>query len=457
MKLKDLTYGKILKNLLIIALPLTLTNVINMAYNLTDMYWIGQVGYQAVTAIGTAGLFLWLAYGFFQFSSSGTQIKVSHAVGEKNYDDVRYYAITGLKISTLVGIGYGLAIFVFRGFAIDIFRLPVANTAIQAKAYLSIVSFAVVFQAINATYVAIFNGVGNSKMVLLISSTGLIVNMILDPLFIQVFNMGVNGAAFATLIASTVPTSIFTYYAIKKLSLFEDFNLLKIRSKYAKVILKLSVPTAIQSLLFTMIAMYISGMTINFSEEAMAVQRLGSQLESLTWMIGIGANVAISVFVGQNFAAGKWRRLIKGFTLMLAIMTVYGLIVTIFLYTSGYFLFDVFLNEGHVIALGAIYLKILAISQLGMMVETICSGAFYGLGKTYIPSVISILGNALRIPLAYFLSSSMGVEGIWWAITISSIFKGVAAVIMFTIHSIKNKNIKFEYFVQRYDTSLEVD
>ncbi len=456
MKLKDLTYGKILSNLLIIALPLTLTNVINMAYNLTDMYWVGQVGYQSVTAIGTAGLFLWLAYGFFQFASSGTQIKVSHAVGEKNYEDVRYYAITGLKIVLLVGFAYGLIIFFFRGFVIDLFKLEVVSTALQAKSYLSIVSFAIVFQAINTTYIAIFNGVGNSKMVLLISSTGLIVNMLLDPLFIHVFNMGVDGAALATLIASTVPTTIFSYYAITKLNIFEDFNVFKIRQKYAKVILKLSTPTAVQSLLFTTIAIYISYMTLEFGEEAMAVQRLGSQLESLTWMIGIGANVAISVFIGQNFAAGKWRRLVKGFTLMMAIMTVYGLLVTIFLYTSGYFLFDVFLNEEHVIALGAIYLKILAISQLGMMVETICSGAFYGLGKTYIPSAISIIGNALRIPLAILLSAQMGVEGIWWAITISSLFKGISALLAFAIHAFKNDKIKFKYFTQRYDTSYEV-
>jgi putative MATE family efflux protein len=456
MKVKDLTYGAILKNLLIIALPLTITNVINMAYNLTDMFWVGQLDYQAVTAIGTAGLFLWLAYGFFQFASSGTQIKVSHAVGEKNYDDVRYYAITGLKIAAIVGLTYAVVIFFFKDFAIDIFGLKTLETANRAKSYLSIVSFAVIFQAINTTYVSIFNGVGNSKMVLIISSSGLVVNMILDPLLIHGLGMGVSGAAWATLLASTVPTMIFTYYAFTKIKIFDEFNLLRIRKTYARVILKLSVPTAVQSLFFTGIAMYISGKTIMFGEDAMAVQRIGSQIESLTWMIGIGANIAISVFVGQNFAAGKWRRLIKGYTLMMAIMSVYGLLVSLLLYTSGYFLFDIFLNETFVIELGEKYLKVLALSQLGMMFETICSGTFYGLGKTYIPSAISIIGNALRVPLLLIMTPAMGVYGIWWAITLSSIFKGSAGLIMFAIHAVKNENIKFKYFVERYKPDLEV-
>jgi len=456
MKVKDLTYGAILKNLLIVALPLTITNVINMAYNLTDMFWVGQLDYQAVTAIGTAGLFLWLAYGFFQFASSGTQIKVSHAVGEKNYDDVRYYAITGLKIAAIVGLVYAGFAFFFREFAINIFELPTLETANRAKSYLAIVSFAVIFQAINTTYVAIFNGVGNSKMVLIISSTGLLVNMILDPLLIHGLDLGVAGAAWATLIASTVPTMIFTYYAFTKIKIFDEFNLLRIKTKHASTILKLSIPTAVQSLFFTGIAMYISRETLIFGEDAMAVQRIGSQIESLTWMIGIGANVAISVFVGQNFAAGKWRRLIKGYTLMMGIMTIYGALVSIFLYSSGYFLFDIFLNEEFVIELGEKYLKVLALSQLGMMFETICSGTFYGLGKTYIPSAISIIGNALRVPLLLILTPSMGVYGIWWAITLSSIFKGLAGLIMFAIHAIKNNNIKFKYFVERYDSSLEV-
>jgi len=455
MKLKDLTYGAILKNLLIIALPLTLTNLVNMAYNLTDMYWIGKVGYQAVTAIGTAGMFMWLAYGFFTLASSGTQIKVSHAVGEKDYEKLREYAITGLKIALFVGLAYGVVIFLFRSYAIDLYEIPTQLTADWAKTYLGIVAFAVVFLAINNAYVGILNGLGNSTTVLLISTSGLAVNMILDPIFIHVLDMGVAGAALATLIASMVPTILFTRFALKHTNIFEDFKLFRIHKDHVRVITKLSIPTSVQSLMFTLIAMSISKIVIDFGEEAMAVQRLGSQIESLTWMIGMGANIAISVYVGQNFAAGKWRRLIKGYVLMFGIMSVYGAIITVFLYLAGGQLFDVFLDETYVIEMGATYLKILSLSQLGMMIETICAGAFYGLGKTKIPSIISIVGNVLRLPLAMYLSNQFGVEGIWWAITISSILKGLLNLIMFVIESVINENIKFKYFIEKYDVSIE--
>ncbi|CEH34652.1 MATE efflux protein [Romboutsia lituseburensis] len=196
---------------------------------------------------------------------------------------------------------------------------------------------------------------------------------------------------------------------------------------------KLGLPVAIQSGMFTLFSMLLGVIVASFGPIAVAVQKVGSQIESISWMTADGLAVALSGFVGQNYGAKKYERINKGCKATFIIAIILGIFNTLILVFLGKYIFTVFIQEEKAIYEGTIYLKILGYSQLFMCIEIITSGAFKGLGRTYIPSVISIVLTGARVPLAYILSKPemLGLNGVWWSITISSVFKGILLITIF--------------------------
>jgi Na+-driven multidrug efflux pump len=161
----------------------------------------------------------------------------------------------------------------------------------------------------------------------------------------------------------------------------------------------------------------------------MAVQRVGSQIEAVAWMVASGFQVALASFVGQNFGAKRYDRIKDGYKTSMKILIPYGIIVNVLLFVFAEQLFSIFFDNPETLKIGKIYLEILSISQLFMIVELATAGVFNGLGKTVYPSVVGITGNLFRIPTAIILGASMGYAGIWWGVSISSVIKGVVLVI----------------------------
>lgn len=310
-----------------------------------------------------------------------------------------------------------------------------------------------IFYFINPVFTAIFNGMGNSKTPFKINTVGLITNIILDPILILGWfglpKMGVAGAAIATVIAQFVVSALFIYRIKKnkdgyfKIKIFRNIQL-----KYYKILYKLGLPVAIQSGMFTLFSMLLGVIVASFGPIAVAVQKVGSQIESISWMTADGLAVALSGFVGQNYGAKKYERINKGCKATFIIAIILGIFNTLILVFLGKYIFTVFIQEEKAIYEGTIYLKILGYSQLFMCIEIITSGAFKGLGRTYIPSVISIVLTGARVPLAYILSKPemLGLNGVWWSITISSVFKGILliTIFVFLIKLGKLYNIKKE-------------
>ena len=207
-------------------------------------------------------------------------------------------------------------------------------------------------------------------------------------------------------------------------------------------ILKIGLPAGLQSMLFTIFAMIIARIIADWGAVAIAVQKVGSQIESVSWMTASGFSTATSTFVGQNYGAGKYDRIKYGYRISLIIMTVIGLMTTFGLIYFAEPLFKIFINEEVALKEGIIYLQILGVSQLFMCIEIVTNGAFNGLGKTMYPAVNSTVFNFLRIPMALYLSSTvLSLQGVWWSISISSILKGIVIVSLFvwTLFKVKRE------------------
>lgn len=183
---------------------------------------------------------------------------------------------------------------------------------------------------------------------------------------------------------------------------------------------------------FTFISMIIARFIATFGDVAIAVQKVGSQIESITWMSTEGFGSAVNAFTAQNYGAKSYERVTKGNSISLKTSLLWGLLTTFLLFVFARPVFQIFISEKDVIPLGVDYLQILAFSQLFVCIEGTLGGILNGLGKTYIPSTVSITLTAARIPLVMILvNTPLGLNGIWWAITLSSIAKGIVILICF--------------------------
>ncbi len=449
-KIFDLTEGSIVKKLFFIALPVLLTSISQMAYNLTDMFWVGRVDQiglvekEAIAAIGTAGYITWFAFGLILIGKIGTSVKVAHSVGEKDMDKLSKFASNGLLLQLSAGLVFSALIFLFRRQFVSIFNISSTQVIKYALDYLAIVGGLLVFQFISSGFAAINEGLGKTKVNFKIMAVGLLLNMILDPIFILVLKMGVTGAAIATVISQAITAAIFYIVYLKFSSTMFRFHIDAFDFKTSKNIIKIGLPAGLQSMIFTAISIYIARMVFVFGEDVMAAQRIGVQVEQLTWMIAGGFQTALTVFIGQNFGARQFARIRKGFGIISLMLIPYAAVVALSLFFFAPFLIGIFIDDPISKAYGVRYLEIISLAQIFMMLEAIGSGLFNGIGKTHIPSIVGITGNVLRIPMALYLVTIFREEGIWWALNISDILKGTFLIvgsiaILFVIEKLKDK------------------
>lgn len=426
----NLTEGNIFKSLTRLALPIIATSFVQMAYGFTDMIWVGRIGSGAVAAVGTAGFFTWLANAFILIPKIGAEVGVAQSIGKGDREEAKTYIRHSLQMIVVLSLLYAVALIVFRRPLIGFYRLG-ATIEGAAQNYLFIISLGMVFFAINPIFTGIFTGAGDSTTPFKINSIGLVLNIILDPLLIFGFGpiprLETTGAAIATIIAQFAVTLVFVLEAKKRPELFSGLKLRKKPDRpHIKKILNMGFPVALQSGFFTFIAMIIARIISSWGPLPIAVQNVGSQIEAISWMTAGGFQSAMSAFVGQNYGAKKGNRVYRGYYVGLGIVSIIGLIATLLLIFAARPIFAVFIPEEEAIRLGVSYLRILGLCQIFMTVEILTAGAFIGQGKTGPPSVVGIACNLLRIPMALSLSAtSLGLDGVWWAISISSILKGL--------------------------------
>ncbi len=429
-KIIHLTEGGIFQALIRLALPIIGTSFVQMAYSLTDMIWVGRVGSGAVAAVGAAGFFTWLANAIILVPKIGAEVGVAQSIGGNELQEAKRYIRHSFQMIVVLSIIYASGLIIFRRPLISFYRLGETIEA-ASRTYLLIVSLGMLFFTTNPIFTAILNGAGDSTTPFRINTVGLILNIILDPILIfglgPIPRMETTGAAIATVIAQAVVTGLFILDARKRPELFSGLRFTaRPEMFHLKRITKLGLPVAVQSGLFTFIAMLIARIVARWGPLPIAVQQVGSQIESISWLTAGGFQSAMSAFMGQNFGANKWDRVYRGYFIGLAIAAMIGVVATAVLVFGAGPLFALFIPETEAVAQGVVYLRILSVSQLWMAIEIETAGAFIGQGRTGPPAVVGVFFNVLRIPGALVLSrTSLGLSGVWWAISISSVLKGL--------------------------------
>lgn len=445
----DLLKGNILKTLVGLSLPIIATSLLQMAYNMTDMIWIGRVGSNSVAAVGAAGMFVNLSNGIGAFLRVGSQVNVAQAYGAGEKEKAVRYARNALQMGMILSLLYGAIVCLFRRKFIGFFGFTNPQVIQDAETYLFLMGAFIVFNFINPICTAVITATGNSKTPFQISTTGLVINLILDPVLIfgwGIFpKMGVFGAAIATVFAQFVVFLLYLGYMKKDQQLFSQMKFRKpLEKEIMASITKIGLPATIQSVMFTSISMIIGRIIVAWGETAIAVQKVGIQVESISYMAADGFSAATNSFIGQNYGAKQFERSKQGYVTALKVMMGWGILTTCILVFFPAQIFSIFIQETDVIPLGVNYLRILGCSQLFMCMEILTAGAFSAYGKTVPPSIISIIFTGMRIPMAIlFGKTALGLNGVWVSISLSSVLKGVILVILFVVFMRKfNHNVE---------------
>ncbi len=424
--MRDLTKLNVTKALLIIAIPTMLSSLLQFSYNIIDMYFIGQYDRTGsiIASIGSGSLFIAFAMGLNFLSVLGSGIKTSQALGKKDHEEFEEYVSTGLFLN--LGISFLICLVLFIGASpfISLLGLTDEKVVNDGVYYLKLTSFALFFNFLNAYYIRIMSSMGMSSTSLKISSVGIVLNIILDPIFIFVLDLGLFGACFATIIANLVVTVLFM---ISKKDVFK-YDKLKFKMEKAKTVLDLSYPYVFQRIIFGIVGI-IMGKIMVYSGDSSAIagQRLGLQIESVTLMVVGGLLASVSAFTGQNYGAKEFDRIKTGFNRALEIGIVYSLFTGAIFIIFGNQIINLFTDDAQTIYYGSTYIKLVALTQVFAVLEMVGNGFYNGISRPKVPTVISITITPLRIVFALLLLPRFGAIGVFIGIILTTIIKGIVS------------------------------
>ena len=423
---RTLTEGPITRNILLFALPLMFGTLLQQMYNIADTWVVGRfLGADALAAVGSSytlmtfltSILLGLCMG------SGAAISMQYGSGEK--EKMRNSVFQSFVLIAGMALALNLLVYLGLGGILWVLRVPAELQALM-KQYL-VVIFMGIFATFLYNYFAnLLRAIGNSMVPLIFLAVSAILNVVLDLLCVIVLGWGVAGAAGATVFSQYVSGVGIGLYTLKK---FPHLCPRRADCRWDKrnlaTILNLSVMTSIQQSIMNFGILMVQGLVNSFGIVIMAAFAAAVKIDSFAYMPVQDFGNAFSTFVAQNYGAGERERVRKGYQVSLWTVGIWGVLVSAVFICFPNAIADIFFHEPKAVATAVGYLVIIGFSEAFMCVELTTIGALSGLGRTRLCSVISIVLTSARIPLAVILSGIMGLDGIWWALTSTSIVKGI--------------------------------
>ncbi len=417
----DLTEGKVWKVIVRFAVPLLVGNLLQQFYNITDSIIVGQfLGKEALAAVSASFFIYYFIISLVIGVGSGTTVVISQLFGAKQYQKVQL-AFSSFFIFMLVGgIILSIAGIIF---AEPVFRLTNTPEEVipQAVAYFRIyIGGTFLFVTFNSI-ISILRGVGESVRPMLFILITTVLNIAFDLLFILVFKWGIEGAARATVVSQGIGMCIALAYvnnthpllSIKKQDMLFDWKLFKES-------LKIGLPTSVQQCAIALGLIALLGIVNSFGTNTLTAYGAAGKIDTIITQAVLTLSGALAAFCGQNIGAGRLDRVKKGVQFTMYTNIALGLLTFAAVYLFGNEMMRIFTKDIDIVAIGKEYLLIIGGFFIVHGTLNVYNGALRGAGDTLFPMITSLVCLWLiRIPLAYYLSSWLGRNGIWWAIGIS--------------------------------------
>jgi putative MATE family efflux protein len=401
----------------------------NFSFNLIDMIWVGRlIGPAALAAVSTAGFYVWVALNLGEGVEIGLTAVAARRHGERDPER----AARAAAAAVIFALGLGVLVAIIGLLVTDtMLRLMLVprDVAALGHAYLStwLLGCPLVFGffAIEAT----FRAAGDTRTPFMMLAGSVFVSIVLDPLLILGWGpfprLGVEGAALASVMVRGGGFLIGLIVALRR-------RLLRFSAPDPHAvpsIVRVGMPLSLAGVLLSIIYMWLTRFTSRFGTSALAALGIGHKMEGLGFIAIVGFSLAASALVGQNLGARQEARaqaavrLTVGYCLMVTVTTA----VAFLLIPAT--LVGLFTRDPQVIADGVLYLRVISLAQIGQSFELILEGALAGAGYTFWPQMVSTTLTAMRIPLAAWWSAAIGLLGIWLALSVTAISRGIAMIL----------------------------
>lgn len=437
---EDITEGPLVRTLLVLAAPLFVQNLVQVAQQVIDLFWVGRLGEEQVAGVGftfpVVGLLTVALVGIFV----GTQVVVSQRVGGDDAAGARRAAVQGVLLAVISGLVLAVVIAFFAEELVTALTLGDLDPAVvgYAASYLAIWGFALVPAGVSDALEAGFVGWGDSQASLYVNATAVVVNLVLDPFLIlgwwQFPRLGVEGAAIATVIGYAVGAALAVGLAATGTRPFSlGWDALTLRVADAREVIDVGVPSAGEHAASQSVRVLIIGLVaVVGGGPALAAYAIGARVAAVAFIPATGLQQAAQSIVGQNLGAANPDRaerttwsgvLLAGGTLALVGAVqwlVPGTVATLFVPDIG--------TEG--LELARSYLRILAYGYPAIGATYLILAGFNGAGQTRISFLVRMAQYwAVRLPIAALgaVILGYGVEAIFWAVTLSNVAAAVGA------------------------------
>jgi len=444
-----LTEGPILRSLIAMAVPLILANVLQAAYQLIDAFWVGRLGGDAVAAVSVSFpvMFLSISLGL-GFAVAGS-ILIAQYFGAKDHGKVDHVAAQTILMIVIISIILGITGYILS--PLFLHTLGVAPEVYDGALSFMRVSFiGLIFNFSFFMFQSILRGVGETTVPVYIVLGTVLLNFVLDPLFIYGWGpipaSGVSGAAIATVGTQSIAAIIGFVILFKgKYSVRLHLHDLRPDAAYIKRAFFLGFPASIEQSARALGLIVMTYLITSFGTVSMAAYGVGSNVLQVVMIPAMGLSMAIATLVGQNIGARNMERAARiarlGSVVGFIALEAFGIII---FFTAAPIVQFFVPSDPQVIDAGADFLRIMAFSWGFIGLQFCLTAVFRASGNMVMTMMLTILSQwVFQFPLAYILSkhTSMGIDGIWWSIPISNVVVGVIVVLLYMKGDWKKKRL----------------
>jgi putative MATE family efflux protein len=423
----DFTEGNILKQMIGYSLPILLTNLLQTSYQIIDSLWVGNLlGSDALASVSVSSTIVFTMLSFIIGMNGATLTILAQRKGAKDEEGIKESLNAFTVVFSLLSIGIGLLGYILSPYLLTLIQTPSAIHSLATQ-YLQVNFVGIVFM-FGYNYIGtVLRALGDSRTPIRFVFIAVILNTILDPLFISVFDLGVVGAALATIISqgfSFVYALVYTQRA--GLIPFVKPHLPK--KEYTQAIFKLGVPAGLQMMAISGGMMAIMSVVNQFGEDVVAGFGASQRMDNLIMLPILTLGSAVNSMAGQNIGAGKWERVTeiarKGTALIMSVSFAIALLVYLF----PHFLLSFFIDNPQSVSFGVQYLTTLCFFYPFLGINFVLNGIIRGAGAMVQILVLNFISFwVLRYPLTALFANWLGQQGIAYGIGTSFLVSALVA------------------------------
>lgn len=419
--------GVIWKQLLLFFFPIVLGTFFQQMYNTVDAIIVGKfVGKEALAAVGgTTGTLINLLVGFFVGVSSGASVIISQFYGARRGEDVSRAVHTTVALALVSGALLTVIGLLFSAQILTVMGAP-DEVLVYAVPYMRIYFMGMIPQLLYNIGSGILRAVGDSRRPMFFLICAAMTNIVLDIIFVLGFEMGVSGAALATVLSQCVSAVLVLATLSGATNVYRvRLGQLRFHGDMLLSIVRIGLPAGLQSVMYSLSNVIIQASVNGFGTDVMAAWTAYGKIDGLFWMVISAFGVSITTFAGQNFGARRYERMRRSVRVCLGMAAAATAAMSLLILLLGRPMLGMFTDDAHVVETGMSIVRLIVPLWLTYICIEVLSGAMRGAGDTLMPTLMTLVGVCLLrvfwvtviVPMHHELPTLLMSYPLTWTIT----------------------------------------